>query len=203
MAVWLYVNYITHGARTYSHLVQSRESKHSLLVWIKSSSPLWCVTAVSNLRVSSQIISLLSLFFYIIISDHSLRLCFHSKHSHSLMTLISLPHTLSLSNPLLSSLVCWLLHWSSVALPYPFLIGCVYCMCVCVRAVPYFSPRVFPLWLKSPLCWFSTSSFLDSAVASHTIRHIHIRFRRHCSSVLYTSPNKMCARAFVKYLCTC
>lgn len=56
----------------------------------------------------------------------------NTQHSHSVMTLISLSHTLSLSNPVLSSLAQWLLCCSSAALPYPFLIGRV-----CACGVPF------------------------------------------------------------------
>lgn len=92
----------------------------------------------------------------------------NSQHCHSVMTLISLLHSLSLSNPSLSSLALWLLCRSSVALSSPF----PYRTCVCVHVMSHFlCGRLFGFsgWIKSANCWISMWTWLKHQLWSHTL----------------------------------
>lgn len=130
-------------------------------------------------------ITLLQFYFLQLLITHSLVLLSvppHTQHSHSVMTLISLSHSLSLSNPLLSSLAQWLLCCSSVALSYPFLIGRV-----CACGVPFSVwVCVFSPWLERARCWFSASSRLNHQRSSHTLLNTRNYIHNQETAALYT-----------------
>lgn len=95
----------------------------------------------------------------------------NSQHCHSVMTLISLLHSLSLSNPSLSSLAQWLLCCSSVALSCPF----PYRTCVCVHVMSHFV-CVWVLWMikECSLLIQHVDLVKTSTMKSHINKQIHI-----------------------------